>query len=295
VSGYHRGAALKKAGYEETAINLAEADEITDGELFRLAIAENKEHGARLTNADKLHNLHKILKFPEYAELSNNALVDIVGASEFFIRQHRPASASPAVRKSKSGKSIKTGRIGKKGGKATKKSEEKSSAAGGTADAPEIPGLGDEGGGAPAGTPSGETKKGGLDEDAERALARISNLLDGHLGFTSKGIRDAVEQGTLKLSNSDLKVWATTSDARVKQIAPLVVSLGWSPKKAFAHIDKEIDGNTKVDHLVNSAIAGGGVLKRNSICPGETIVDNPTFTVVVFDNTKFDLAVTPKK
>lgn len=281
-SGFTRGNALKKAEVEETAVELAECDTITDGQLFELAIQANQENGARLTNADKLHNLLRVIRFPEFADLSNNALVPIVGASEFFIRKHRPVASSSTTRKTSKGGTIKTGNIGKGKKKAA-------AAAGGTVDEPnlDLPAGSTD---ASKGATTTDSTGGKLSEDGDRALTRITNLLEGQHGLTAKGVREAILAGTIKVSESDLKLWSQTSDARVIQIAPLVVNQGWSPKKAFALIDKPVDSNTKVSHLINTAITTGGVTRRNTVAAvGEPLEDHPTFSVAVFDNTKWKL------
>lgn len=133
-------------------------------------------------------------------------------------------------------------------------------------------------------------------EAASRSLRRIANLLEGYSGFKGSEISKAVEDGTIKVSAADLIAWAETSDARVKQIAPLVINKGWSPKKAFSHIDKEITADTKVVHLINSAITTGGytkdVQKTLDAAVGEDIVGDEPYKVLVWDTTKFLVKVT---
>lgn len=294
-SGFTRGAALKKAGYEETKVEIADAPDITDAEIFRLAIEANRTQGARMTSADKRHNFEKIIKFPEYADLSNHGLAEIAGVSTFFVAQHRPAAKSGAVRKTKTGKTINTKNIGKKTGpkakplskKAQKAADALAASKGGTVDQPDL-GLGGENAETGAQPPANK-----LSEKAAKALKRICDNLDGANGITSESVREGVESGAINLTDGDLTAWSETSTDRIRRIAPLVINLSWSPKKAFSHIDAEVDGKTKVEHLINSTIACGGVLKRNSVNVGEVVADHKEYLVVVVDTRKFKVTVEP--
>ncbi len=279
-SGFTRFNALKKAGYEETKVEIADSKDITDAELFVLAIEANLEHGARLSGDDKLHNLNRILKFPEYADLSNNALAPIVGCSEGFIRKHRPVAKSGTVRKTKKGGTIQTKNIGRKGGK----TDASKGATTGPEDKDETKKPAESG-----------KKSSDADGAAERAISKICSVIDGHGGYTEAGIRKGIADETIKLSVADLELWKANSDARIKLIAPLVIGLGWSVKKALQHVDAEVNSKTKLDHVINLAIATQDVLRRSpNLPPGEVIADNQDWSVIVWNTKKYSVTVTEK-
>jgi hypothetical protein len=263
-------------------VEVADSEDITDAELFVLAVAANRENGARANAEDRLHNLHRLLRFPEYAVLPNTALAHLAGVSEFFVRKHLPKSNVVKINKQGRKQSKRgTGRDAK----ASKKAVAAAAAAAANAN-----GLDPD-------LEAGKAKSSQTADTASRSLRRITTLLDGYSGFKGSEIAKAIEDGTIKLSAADLNAWAETSDSRVKQIAPLVINKGWSPKKAFSHIDKEITADTKVVHLINSAITTGGytrdVQKTLDAATGEDIVENEPYKVLVWDSTKFLVKVTP--
>lgn len=280
-SGFTRGKALKNAGYTETDVEIADNDAITDGALFELAIAANQEHGARLTTADKLHNLQRVVKFPEYANLSDNALQHVVGASTWFIAKHRPVASAGSKRVSKKGHTINTSNIGKGKGKAAKAAENLAENNEFDADLPA--------------TGAAAPKAKATDDLVARAQSRIQNVLNGHNGFKGKEIEAALANGTLALSGSDLKQWADQSESRIKRIAPLIINGGFKPSKAIKLLDQPIETGTKVDHLINSSLAFGGVTKFQDGSLGEPVTDSEPYRVLVWDSSKFTVTVTEIK
>lgn len=252
--GFTRRAALIATGFEDYEIDIVDSED-PKRDAVKLGFKANIEHGARLTNEDKKHNLLLALEDAEWKDFSNNALADLVGVSEGFVRQHRPAAAAPQKRKTKAGKDVDTSNIGKKTGSARKKAAAAKKAAKGAA--PE---------GEPGNEP--ETGKGGKapeapapKEDAEfiKALAKIGKAVDGH-GFIGEKVIEAIKTGALPLSAKEVKAFAATSDERIRHAAPLVINLRWSVAKAYKFLDTEPTGDTKAEHFVNLAVAHGGIV-----------------------------------
>lgn len=288
--GYHRKNSLAAAGFEKTDVKVAEVEN-AEREALHYGFTANTEHGVRLTNEDKKHNLMAALKDAEWKELSNNALAELIGASEFFVRQHRPVTAAPTTRNrvnKATGKVTKvdTSKIGRKGGVAKKKSTKKSVNT--PADQPDN--RSDEEKALDGAASGGEAvtatqKQSSLPDDAARSLTRICNLINGHNGIVGKDVETAVLNGTLPLTSSDLKEWATTSDKRVRDIAPLVISAPrLKPRKAFAVLDKVLDSKTTLAHLINLAIGFGGYNKGIAGAVGDEISDGGKYRALVWNS-----------
>lgn len=260
--GFTRRQALLAAGFEEYDVDVTEVGPESDPkrEAIKYGFKANLEHGARLTNADKKHNLMLALDDKEWAELSNNALADLLGVSEGFIRQNRPAGKNPAKKKSKKGTSVDTSNIGKKCGSTRKKAKAgKGKGKGkGAADAGSggAGGDGGSGGGDGGGAPAPKR-----DEALEAAITKIANAIHGH-GFDKAQFTAAVKDGSLPVSGPDLKKWAQTSEERIRLAAPLVVNERWSVGKAFGFLDKAPAPDTKAEHFMNLAVAHGGLVRE---------------------------------
>lgn len=85
----------------------------------------------------------------------------------------------------------------------------------------------------------------------EKALERVSKII-------SKKIRENIEKGILKIPEKEVIFWASLTDAEMADIQELVVSARWQPSKAHKFINKMVTGATKVEELINLAIANGG-------------------------------------
>lgn len=295
-SGFTRGAAYKVAEITEVKVDVATDESITDGDIFRMSSEANLTHGARLTNEDKKHNLLKFLKYPEYVALANTALAPYVGASEGFVRKHRPKHLTPDyVETTRSGKKV-TIKKGKTGSKTGKKAAAAAAAPAPAAAGPEmaaLDGIVGTTGAAPAAgaqTPPPAPKT----SEADAALDRISGLLTASGVYDGAKFKEAVNIGTLPLSNPDIKEWSASSDKRVVAIALLVIVNRWSPKKAYAFIDKEVSSKTSVEHLINLSLASGKGYVTGQGNVFERVVDakaadNKSYLVSVFDMSKVSI------
>lgn len=259
VDGYHRIKGAKGAKLDEFEVDLAKGT-YADAMDYALGVA-NIEHGVRLTSQDKKNKLDAALKLPHLKELSGNALAKAIGVSEFFIRANRPVAETPKeVTVTRKGKKIKldTKNIGKKGGK-TKKPSKKAAAA----ETPALPGteLSDEEKenlalGIAANADQQAAKKAAFDDDTEKAINKIIKAIDGK-GFDGENTRNAIKDGSLKLSAQHIKIWATTSDQRILHAAPLVIHNRMTPVQAYALLDRVPDEKTRVEDFINLAIAKG--------------------------------------
>lgn len=269
--GFNRATALKKAGYEETEIDLAESDEITDAELFLLSIADNSDHGIRLTNADKLHNLLKVLNF--YPGLTNTAYASMVGCSEKFVREHRPADKTPTVRTTKGGKKINTANVGKSKTaeakaalKAQKAQEKEDAKAAKAAEKAAKKSAGKKGKAAPDGAKDAEKQlaanKKAQDKAAEelrRDILKISGAVGKAMGTGEEGkVRTALEADSMGLTRKDIEEWAASTPEKIARLYPLIRDNGWKPLRAKAFLDDELSDKSKVGDLINHAVARGG-------------------------------------
>lgn len=273
ADGFHRVKAAKAAGLEEFHAEIKEGDK---ADAIKYALGANADHGVHLTRADMHNKLKSALKFEDFSKLSNNGLAKKIGVSEFFVRTNRPASATPENRVSvgKDGKekaTVKTAGIGKKGGKAkakkaaTKKvakASGKKGAAGtpaaGTPQTEEEKALAGALGGDGGGTDTGKK----FDEDTEKALGRIVKALNEATPPVDGAAFDkAIRDGSLELSNRDIKLFAQTSPERIVQAYPLIAGANrLKPAAAFAFLDKATDSETKLKHLFNMTIAARGAV-----------------------------------
>lgn len=257
--GFTRRQALLAAGFEDYDVDVEEVGPDADAkrEAIKYGFKANLEHGARLTNADKKHNLMLALEDPEWSQLSGNALAELLGVSEGFVRQNTPAGKKKTKVKTKKGTSVDTSNIGKKGGSSRKKAKAakkgKKGADAGSGGAPGGDGAGD-GGGKPADAPK-------RDEALEVAVTKIANAIHGH-GFDKAEFTAAVKDGSLPVSSPDLKKWASTSEDRIRLFAPLVINERWSVGKAIGFIDKAPAPDTKAEHFMNLAVAHGGLVRE---------------------------------
>lgn len=244
-SGFTRRQALLKAGFEEYDVDVRDSED-PKRDALKFGFTANREHGARLTNADKKHNLLLALEDPEWAELSGNALAELVGVSESFVRNNKPAAKKKTTVKNKKGGTTNTANIGKKGGSERKKKAEAKKGKGNKgADAPDKP-----------------DDKPQTDTALDTAKAKIAKAIDGHHGFTADGFVTAVTDGSLPLSAPEIKKMAATSDDRIRLLAPLVLNSRWSVAKAISFIDKVPDEKTNAETFINLAISHGGLLRE---------------------------------
>lgn len=273
-SGFTRRAALLKAGYEETDCEVRSG---TARDALANGFKANNENGVRLTNADKKHNLMKALDDPEWAQMTDADLAELIGTSPSFVRENRPVAKAPATRT----------RIDKKTGEKktvtatrTKKKDKP---------APEPKKKGKDKPAPPAG--DGKPPEPKKDADLEKAIDKIAKAIDGH-GYSGDEFRAGVADGSLPLSAANLKKWAATTEERIRNAAALIIGNRWSPEKSFAFLDKQPDADTKADHFMVSANTRGGILQEQ-VGGFKFIV----FNAELFDtgeNTKGVITITPK-
>lgn len=245
--GFHRKKALKAAGFTETKVEIHTGNE---QDAFLYGLSQNSKHGVRLTTADYKHALEKVLSFPGNETLSNVELGKLIGKSEFFVRQNRPAAKDDKSKRqvNKGGKKITVDAsgigTGKGGGKKGKNAAKKAEKAANSEGAPQ--------------TPDQKSDASAKRDDAlDRAITKIANQVSS-VGFDALKFKNSIADGSLPVSSADLRKWSETSDARIKQIAPLVINLRWTVGKAIAFIDKVVDSETKIDHLVNLTVVAQG-------------------------------------
>lgn len=71
--------------------------------------------------------------------------------------------------------------------------------------------------------------------------------------------RKAIETGTVKLSAKDVILFAAQRDNVMGDIEPLILTSGFTVKKAIAFTNKMVGTGTKVSDLINHCIAGDGI------------------------------------
>lgn len=243
-SGFHRRLALKEAGFDgevECVVHKLSKDQ-----AYLKGIETNLKNGVRMTSEDRKVALARILKIEGNENLSNVELGKMLGCSEYTIRGIRPANKDTGTRiVNKGGKKIKIDvkNVGKKTGPA-KKEDKKAAKKGG--DKPSNPN----------GKKDDPAK---VDEAYEKALIKIEGVLNKDVEKSGTNARKAIESGALALSKADVKTWAQTSDARILKVAPLIIGGNrWSPARAFKFIDEAIEPKSKVEDLINLAVAGKG-------------------------------------
>lgn len=247
-AGFHRARAYDVVGIDRE-LEFEIAGKGTEDEAFLLGISDNIKHGVRLTNEDKKHNLLRILKIEKFKESPNTEIARAIGASEAFVRKNKPVSAagSSTVKKVKrGGKEIKvdTARIGKGGGKKPKEEPKKSA---GKSAKPS------DDGGARA-SKAQDAKELEFRKNLEKVCAAAGSVP----GYDASQIRAAIESGSLPISKPDLSKWATTSADRIKKATPFIVGLRLSVDKAFAIIDAEPSGESKLFTLIAQAPTSTG-------------------------------------
>ena len=242
ADGFHRKQAATYAGYEEVPVDVRDG---TKWDAVQYGFKANQEHGVRLTNADKHHNLKLALENPEWALLTNNGLAQLLGVSDSFVDKNRPADKAPAQRKSaKTGKAVTATRTKggkKKAEKAPKKKKGKT-------------GTGTENSGNDGDT---EPK---VDKELEGAYDDIVNALKGG-PVDGEAAVAAIKDGSLPMSARDVKKWAQHNAEQIALLAPLVVNNRWPLAKAEKFLDTTPDENTKADHFMLKATAFGGCVR----------------------------------
>jgi hypothetical protein len=280
ADGFTRKQALAAAGYETTAVEIRPG---TARDAIEYGFKANLEHGARLTNEDKKHNLELALKDEEWAKLTNTDLAALVGVSEGFVRQHRPAAKAPATRvkvDKKTGEKKTVTATRTKGGKP--KPEKKAKAKKGAAAATPEPG-------APPATP--EPPK--VDKELEDAYTKIANACKGTSVDGAAAVA-AIKDGSLPLSAREVKNLVLRTDDRIKLLVPLVLGGNrWSVSQANKFIDTVPDESTKLSYLVNRVNSLGGAY-RDRVDGIAFIAYNPD-DFEVGENQKGVITLTPKK
>lgn len=228
ADGFTRRAALTRTGYDTFKARVHKGGK---REAIEYGFKANIAHGARLTAADKKHNLALALEDSVWAALSNTALAELVGVSEAFVREHRPVDKKPETVVAKSGKKMKTANIGKKGG-VTPRAKKKAPKA-------------------------DEPSKPKTDKEYDKAIANIEKHAPG-----GEKIVKSIKDGALPMTYADVKKWGLAGAALIAEAAPLITEQRWSPKKAFNFLDQEVGPETRGDHLCNLANAHGGLLQE---------------------------------
>lgn len=219
ADGFHRRSAARSSGYESAEFNVFEG---TENDAFLFACKANNEHGVRLTKADRIHNLMRVLELPGAKEMPNTEIAGLIGQSEFFVRQHRPVSKTEAVKKvSRGGKKVEvnTSKIGGKGGKTAAPKKAPAAKKGKAGTAPETPA---------APVPKKDTK-------LEEALTRLSAI------FQSEKVSNAILDGSLQLTPKEVKEWAAMSEAFIKKTESLVVDKRWKPSRAIKFLEETVN------------------------------------------------------
>lgn len=289
ADGFTRRAALKEAKFTEYDVEIKKGSAF---DAFKYGAKINQTHGARLSTKDKRNILSIALEDKETCKLSNNQIAKDYGFSEFFVRTHRPKNKTPefveAVNK-KTGKKTKvnTGKIGKKSGK-TKPAAAAAAPGAAATTADENAGL-DEALNVPGtvgGSGTGAAAAPAADVETEKALDRVVKVCtEGGVPGADK-IKASINSGSLALSSRDVRDWAGTSDRRIIQAAHLILDLQWKPKAAFAFIDKPVTSASKVEQLVNLAIAGGKGYTPGQGNVFERVTDSKSTLVAAFDTSK---------
>lgn len=209
--GFHRSAAFKECKVKEIDVEAKDADEKV---AVILSLSANAKHGARRSNKDKQNAVKRAFRDEGIATLSNVAIAELCGVSESTVRNLRPAAKTGGTRVSKKGTKIKTGKIGKKGGKTPKAKKPKAGKPGNTED------------GKPQTSKAADAKQ----ERLSILVAKIEKAIGGAEGAKA---RTGILDDSLELSSKDVAFWAELPDKTIKGIAPLVLSHTMKPVKAF--------------------------------------------------------------
>lgn len=279
ADGFHRRKGLMNAGYEETAVEVRDG---TKRDAIAYGFKANLEHGVRLTNEDKKHNLEMALADEEWAKLTNVALADLIGVSEGFIRANRPVAASPAKKVAvdkKTGQTREVNTTRTKGGATPKEKKGKKAKKAAAAATPE--------GGAP---PEPEPPK--ADKDLEAAYVKIANALKG-TAIDGPATIAAIKDGSLSMPAREVKHWAQHNEPRMQMLAPLVVTNRWSIDKANKFLDTVPTEDTKLNHLVNRVNALGGTYRDR--VDGIIFIAFSADAYEVGENSKGTITITPKR
>jgi len=110
VDGFHRVAAMKKAGEDQIQVV------ITDGSRLdakKLAFAANQYHGLRLSNADKRHKVTIALNDSTLGKWSDRKLAELCGVSDSFISSMRAEVRTDCTSAPENTEETRTGSDGK--------------------------------------------------------------------------------------------------------------------------------------------------------------------------------------
>lgn len=283
ADGFTRRKALMAADFTETKCEVKKG---TQRDAMIYAFTANNEHGARLTTADKLHNLAMAMKDPELKALSSNALAKILGVSDTFVNKNRPADTGErvAVRAGKKSAPMKTKGIGKKGGKAEKPAKEAKTPKAAKAkkgetpenkepEAPKVPSIDD------------------FDPGTQASMKKLRATIGGTEGDE---LFESLVNQKLDLSKGDIASWSQNGASRIKEIFRLFLYNGMKPKAALAVLDPEVTSKTKVGDLVLMAIAEDG--KSDNSVNLLSTPDGRSFRVVCYEvgRAKIESSVIPR-
>lgn len=90
-----------------------------------------------------------------------------------------------------------------------------------------------------------------LTEKGEAALARIQKLCGPE-------VAQAIENGSLPLSEKEIKLWAEQDEPVVKALLMYVADLRWTVSKAIAFESQPMEADTDADTMITIARARGG-------------------------------------
>lgn len=86
VDGFHRVAAAKLAGISHIQAVIEVGSQL---DAKKRSLSANARHGARRTNADKIHTVSRALQDPEFVKLSDTYLAELCAVSRTFVTKQR--------------------------------------------------------------------------------------------------------------------------------------------------------------------------------------------------------------
>lgn len=279
ADGFTRRQALMSAGYESTQVEIKKGGK---RDAIAYGFTANNEHGARLTNEDKKHNLMMALEDEEWAKMTNVDLAKLLGVTEGFVRAHRPAAKSPAKRVAtdrKTGEKKEVTATRTKGGKPKPEKKSKSSKKKGAA--------------ADAGAKDEKPEEPKIDKDLEAAYVKIANACKGTAVDGAAAI-GAIKDGSLPLSAREVKHLAQHNDERMKMLIPLVLGANrWSVDRANKFLDTVPSESTKLEYLINRVNSIPGAYRDR--VDGIVFIAFNADDYEVGENQKGVITITPKK
>jgi hypothetical protein len=249
--GFHRRAALLANDIEAYDVEIIDSED-PRRDAIKNGFKANVSHGVRRTNADKLHNLFLALEDKEWALLPNTGLADLISVSEAFVRANRPVSKTPTKVKTKRGVELNTSNLGNREVVGNQRNKKRAAAKA----AKKSGKNGKNGKNAPSADEAPKT-----DTALTAAYTKIANAIDGH-GFKGQETIDAIKDGTIQMSASEVKKLAQNSADKIRLLSPLVLTSRWSVGKAISFLDKVPSADTKAADFINLALANGGIVRE---------------------------------